>query len=229
MILSEFRTLIRAYVPSAKVSVIPTDLLDTLINKAVEEVNVRARALPSSTAFTTTANIATYSLLTYLPRYVTMNVGGLWWNSGTVLVPDWTRLEAFTRGSLQDIYTAWMNDAAGDPKRYIIEGDSLIIHPTPDATLAGALWAFYIAAPVAMTADTHYPFSGSTSEITSLTVFDDAIIDYVRWKLSRPLGTDQQGIITEKNYMEVLTERTILYENRLDIGANNSRMRGPSI
>ena len=81
-----------------------------------------------------------------------------------------------------------------------------------------------------MTAGGHYPFSGNTTEFSQFKVLDDAIIDYVRWKLARPLGSDQKGILSEKDFRNSLAERIALFKRRLDFTGNtNVRMRIPTI
>ena len=229
MILDDFRTLIRAFVPAAKIAVVGNTLLDLLINQAVNDVNIRAAAYQGDTKFNATAEQQTYNFSTAVSDYVAMDEGGLWWNAGSASSPDWRKLDPYTRRSLNDQFPRWLSDTSDSPLRYFYEGDNLIIHPKPDTTLSSGFWIFNIKKPTAMTLSSHYPFSGSTTEIASLKVLDDCIVDYVRWKLHHPLGTKEEGIITEKDYDKSVAEKVMLLKRRLDISANNARMRGPSI
>ena len=229
MTLDQFRTVIRAYVPSAQVSVIGNTLLDLLINKGVDDVNLRAAAYLGDKKFNVTAEVRTLELHTVISDFAAMAEGGVWWNTGTASSVDWKKLDPYTRRSLNDQYPQWMNQTSSDPLRYIQEGDNLQIDPMPNTTLSNGFWAFYIKKATSMTDGTHYPFSGSTIQIASLSILDDAIIDYVRWKLAGPLKSDNQGILLEQDYEKSVAQKIQLFKRRLDISANNSRMRGPTI
>lgn len=230
MTLSNIRELIRAYVPSAKVSVVPDALLDIIINAGVRDVNAIAFALRGDAKFNVSAEIQTYALSVEVSDFVTMAPGGLWWNRGTASSVDWVRLDAMDRRSLDDLYPRWMSNSSDNPLRYILENDVLSIDPKPSADLTDGFWLFYVKKPVDMSADGHYPFSGTTTEIGALSILDEAIIDYSRWKLARPLGAQQMGVITEQDYRKNLNEKIAILNTRLDITANpNLRMRGPNI
>jgi len=229
MILSNFRTLIRAYVPSAKIAVISNTLLDLLINKAVEEVNVMGAIWKSDTTFNVVADLRDYEIPSVITDFVCFDETGLWWNDGTSDSPDWKRLTAMTRQSLDTQYPRWRDEDSDSPLRYILEGTTITVLPIPDTALDNGFWAFYIKKPVTMTAGTHYPFSGTTTEYTQFTVLDDAIIDYVRWKLARPLGQEQKGVLSEQDFVKNLAARITLFKRRLDVTGNNARMRTPTI
>lgn len=229
MTLTNFRTLIRAYVPSAKSSVVKTTLLDLLINKGVEDVNIKAAAFQGDKKFDVKADVRTLLMSEEVDDYVAFDEGGLWWNSGDADSPNWRKLDPLTSRSLNDQFPRWRDQDSDNPLRYVSEGNNLQIDPMPDTALSEGFWGFYIKKPEAMTVGTHYPFSGSSTEIASLTVLDDAIIDYVRWKLAGPLRSEEKGILLEKDYDKSLNERIYLLKRRLDISANNARMRGVTI
>jgi len=230
MNLANYKLLIRAMVPGAKTQVVDNTLLELLINKAVDDVNVRGAIYKANSTFDVTAEQSKYLLTTVLPNYVCMDFAGLWLNDGDATDLDWKRLEAMSRRTLEDQHPQWMNEDSDSPLRYIIEGNNLITYPTPDTSLSSGFWAFYIKKATDMTADTHYPFTGTTTEISALIVFDDAIIDYVRWKLQAMVGNDQKGIITMQEYENTLSRCVLLHHRRLDITGNpNLRMKGPAI
>lgn len=230
MQLQQFRQLIRAYVPSAKTSVIDDTLLDLIINEGVKDVNIFALAYKGNQKFTVTAEQQEYLMSDVITDFLMFDESGLWWNDGSSSSPNWKRLGSYTRRALDDDWPRWRDDDSDNPLRYIIENNILTIHPKPNTTLSSGFWAFYIKKPTSMTAATHYPFSGSTVEITSLAILDDAIVDYVRWKLARPLGKDQQGVITEQDYRKNLAIKIQALNRRLDISAYPGlRMKGPSV
>lgn len=230
MTLTQFRSLIRAYVPGAKKVVASNTLLDLIINKGAADVNYYAGALKDNKKFAVTAEQQEYVFSDVLPEYVKMEAAGLWWNDGDATTTEWTRLDALTRESLSNDWPNWLDDDSDSPIRYITENDILTIHPKPSADLTNGFWAFFVKKSVDMTAGTHYPFTGSTVEIASLTVLDDAIIDYVRWKLADVVGKDQKGILTQQQYEKNRAERIRLLDQRFDItGTPGIRMRGPNI
>ena len=230
MTLNEFRTLIRLYVPAAKKTRITNGTLDTLINKAVDDVNVYALAYKGNEKFNVVAEDAEYKWSSEITDFACLDESGIWWNDGTSASPEWKRMSPMTRKVLDAAFPAWKDDDSDDPLRYFLEEDNVTFHPTPETALTDGFWAFYVKVATAMTTGTHYPFTGSTVEITALRVLDDAIIDYVRWKLARPLGADQQGVLTERDYRTNLSEKVRLLKRRPDIMASpNNRMQGPII
>ena len=229
MTLSDFRTLIRAYVPAAKIQVISNAVLDLMINQGVKDINIKAAALVGNATFNVVAEQRDYTMSQQISDFIAFTDAGLWWNQGSASSLDWIRLTALTRRSLNDRYPQWANQDSDSPWRYIIEGDTLSIDPKPSASLTNGFWAFYIKKPTDMTQGSHYPFSGTTTEIASLSVFDDAIIDYVRWKLAGPLKAEATGILLEKDYDKSLASKIAIFKRRLDTTGNNSRMRVPTI
>lgn len=229
MTLDNFRTLIRAYVPSAKISVVDNTLLDLMINEGVKDVNIYAMAMKANKKFTATANQQEYAFSTVIDDFITMDEAGLWWNAGSASSTDWRRMDPYERASLDDMFPRWKDDAVGSPFRYFIENDTLTVHPTVETTLSNGFWAFYIRKPTSMTLSTHYPFSGSTTEIGALSVLDDAIVDYVRWKIARIVGQYTEGTIPEGDYRKNLAAKILILKTRLDIsGTPGIRMRGPT-
>ena len=229
MNLSTFKQVIRAEVPGAKIAVVGEDFLTTLINMGVDDVNAIAAAYRGDEKFDAEAEKQTYLFSAIITDYVCMAPGGLWWNQGTALSPNWKQLDGLTRNSMSSLWPQWLNASSNSPLNYFTENNNLIINPKPSADLTDGFWAFYVKKAVAMSSGGHYPFSGSTTEITSLSVLDEAIVDYVRWKLARPLGQAQQGVITEQDYRKNLFEKIILLNRRLDVTSNpRLRMRGPN-
>lgn len=230
MTLDNFRTIIRAFVPAAKIAVIPNILLDVLINQAVADVNIRTAAYRGGAKFNVVAEQRNYSLSTVLPEFLAFANGGLWWNAGSASSPAWRKLDPLKRESLNSQFPQWMNEDSNSPLRYVHEGDNLQVDPMPNTSLDSGFWSFHVKKAVAMTDAAHYPFSGSSVEIAALKVLDDPIVDYVRWKLKHPLGDQQEGIISEKDYDKSVAEKAQLLYRRLDISSHpGARWRGPTI
>lgn len=230
MDLTEFRSAVRLFVPAAKITKIGNTVLDRLINRAVDDVNIYSLAYKGDKKFNVVAEVQDYKWSDEIADFACIDDSGIWWNTGTADDPNWKKLEPLTRSSLDDLWPNWRDESSGDPNSYVIEGDNLLIHYKPDTGLSEGFWASYIKVAVAMTSGGNYPFTGTSTELTVLRVLDDAIIDYVRWKLARPLGSDQKGVISERDYRINLSEKTKLLNRRRDQTASpNNRMRGPTI
>ena len=230
MTLDQYRTIIRALVPGAKVSVVSNSILEQLINMGVDDVNAFGCVYCSDKKFDVEAEKQTYAIHTYIDDFLMPAKGGLWWNDGDSDNPDWKRLDGMTRESINSEYPRWLNDDSDSPLRYIIENDNLIIHPKPNTTLTNGFHMFHVKKAVWMTDGSHYPFTGSDVEIANYSILDDAIIDYVRWKLAEPLGKVQKGVIKKDDYIKNRNEKIDLLKTRLDISSTpGARMRGPTI
>ncbi len=230
MTLDQLRALIRTYAPGANINAVPNATLDIIINKGVADLNEFGMLLKSEKTFDVVANQLRYSLSTNIPDFITPDKGGLWWNSGTAASPGWKELYPRTKKWLDTYRKDWRVSSAGDDQYYAVEPTELIIFPVSDTALTAGFWMMYIAKSVDMTLGTHYPFSGSTTEITSLAPLDDAIIDYARWKLADPIGKDKKGILTEADYLKSRKEKLRIVKRRVDISSHRfTKMRPPSM
>lgn len=229
MTLQNFRSLIRLYVPGAKSSVITDPILDTLINQAANDVNSYAEAYIGSKFFNVTAETAEYDIYDDITDdYFLIGKSGIWWNDGV----EWQQLDPVTRKYLDRYFTKWRDDVSGNPQRYFIEGGKINFHPKPDTTLAiGFRMDDYVKSAVDMSASGDFPFVGvSTKELSHLRPLDDAIIDYVRWKLQRPLGKDEVGVVSRQEYMATRKEKSLEIERRPDMTSHRKhKMRIPRI
>ena len=231
MTLDDFRTLIRAYVPGAKIRVIDNTLLTLLINKAVDDVNSFGMLIKSNKQFNVKAEQMEYDIRTEVADdFLVMDKPGVWWNAGTSSTANWVQLWPKTEKWLDKFYTNWRDESSGSPKYYFIKNGKFNAFPKPNTALTNGFWIYYAQASVNMTLGTHYPFTGSNDELTFLRDMDDAIIDYVRWKLKRPLGKEVAGVIAEKEYEVIRLEKLELINRRVDISSHRfTKMRGPYI
>lgn len=231
MTLDDFRTLIRAYVPGAKISVINNTILNLLINKAVDDVNSFGGLLLTDKTFDVEAEKMDYDILTDVADdFATMDRPGIWWNAGTSSVTNWIQIDPKTEKWLDIFHTNWRDESSSDPKYYVYKNGKVKIFPKPKTALDDGFWIYFVQTSAYMTLGTHYPFSGSTSELTHLRDMDDPIIDYVRWKLARPLGKTAVGVINKQEYEDVRREKMEIVKRRVDISAHrDARMRGPTI
>jgi len=231
MTLEDFRTLIRAYVPGAKIKVIDNTLLTLLINKGVDDTNSFGKLLDVTKKFNVKAEQAEYDIFSEITAdFLTMDRPGIWWNAGTATKTNWIQMIPKTAKWLDRFQTNWRDEGSGDPIYYFYKNGKFTFHPKPSTTLSNGFWLYYSKTSVNMTLSTHFPFTGATDELPHLRDMDDAIIDYVRWKLQRPLGKEAIGVIAKDEYKDTRLEKLGLINRRDDISAHrDAKMRIPLI
>jgi len=218
MKLSDLRIMARALIPGSKVGSIKNPLLDAILNAGVLDIATHTACLKTNKKFTVTAEDYDYSLSSVLGDYLVMDRPGIYWNAGTAAAPDWQQLDPRTLKYFDRHSSDWRDDDSDDPLEYSIDGDVLTLRPTPDTTLANGLWIYYGKRPTPMTAPGHYSFSGSTTEYTHLSVFDDVILAYWEWKAQKILNKGQdQYKLKETAYRAIREEKFSLFKRRPDI------------
>jgi hypothetical protein len=225
-------------VPSLKVDVLPNVTtatqvgLDLILNEGVKDIAAFTGCLSTNKKFNAVASQGTvanpYIISTVIGNYLTMAGGGLCWNQGTVTVPQWKTLCPRTIEWMNDNKSNWREIADGTPEDYVIDGDNIIITPAPVASLTSGLWLFYGKAPTSMVADSSYPFTGSTVEMTHLSIFDMAIILFARNKISPMFNKVTDANITLLEYIKERKEKWELITKRDDL-AQVVKFQGPLI
>lgn len=224
MTLANFRSLARVIVPGAVASKITQTVLDLILNNGVRDIAAYTACLKTNKTFTITADDDDYDLSTVIGDYLVMDKPGLWWYDGT----QWKQLYPRTLKWLDEKRPGWRDYDSDDPENYTIDGDILTLSPPPNTTLANGLKLYYGKAPTDMTIAGHYPFSGSTTELTHLSVFDDAILEYWRWKARLALNKGEDAYkMGESAYVRIREEKFNLFKRRPDISSNkNTRLQG---
>ncbi len=230
MTLENFRKVAYAIIPGLKQKVADDIGLDLFINKGVVEVAAYSCCLKGNKKFAVVASQAEYSLSSVIGDYLVMDKPGLWFNQGTVATPNYKQLNSVTLKSLDNDRPSWRDLAAGIPQDYSIDGDILTLVPKPESALADGLWLYYGKNPPPMTAVGHYPFSGTTTEFDHLSIFDDAILMYVRARLSPTMNKLNDENLSLKEFYAELDAKIKLFKKRPDVGANrNARLQGPRV
>lgn len=226
MTLAQLRQLCRATIPTLKVSVADNTTLDLVINEAVKDIAAYTLCLKSNKKFNIVASQSGYNLSTVIGDYLVVDKSGLWHYNGS----QWRQLYPRTLKYLDEYSPTWRDLAAGTPQYYFIEGDILTLSPKPSTAGTNYLWLYYAKKPTAMTQDTHFPFSGSTSEFTHLSIFDMAITKYVKWILDPVLNKDQEANLSYQEYVRERQEKFLMFSRRKDIAHDSdTRMSGPSV
>ena len=240
MTFGNLKLLARAMIPGLKTDVLPdiaTSLItgiDIILNLAVRDIASYTACLPTNKKFDATAAQGSvsspYIISTAIGNYLTMGGGGLWWNQGTSTSPSWKKLNPKTVEYLDENRSNWHEVAAGTPEDYAIDGDNLYVVPAPVSSLSSGFWMFYSKTPSDMSTTTHYPFSGTTTELSHLSIFDMAIIYYARWKSMPMLGKDviDNYGINQKLYHAEREEKFSLLKSNMDL-AGQAVWQGPIV
>lgn len=222
MTFANLKKLARGFLPGMKSKTMKNNILELIINQAVDDINAYVGALNTNKKFNVTAESGEIILSTAIGDYLRPDKPGLFWNDGS----NWRRLYPRTRKYLDRRYPYWRDDSSGDPLRYFIENNILTLHPAPDTTLSEGLWLHYIQKATPMTNDEHYPFSGSAVEYAHLSIFDDAILEYAEWKItSKILNKKAQALVLKKDYKEEREEKMRLLGQRPDISHARRKTR----
>jgi hypothetical protein len=227
MNLQNLRNLAREIIPSLKVDQKPNETtttqigLDLILNEAVKDIAAFTGCLPTNKKFNAVASQGTvanpYVLSTVIGNFFTMSGGGLCWNEGTAASPQWKTLNPRTIEWMNEHRNNWREIAAGTPEDYVIDGDNLIIVPAPVSSLASGFWLFYGKAPTVMSATSHFPFSGSTTELTHLSPFDMAIIYFARMVISPMYNLQTNENLSLSQYTKERNEKMGLIRKRDDL------------
>lgn len=184
---SEMLSMARLTVPEAPSGVITDANAYIFLNNAAQEFASETKCLPTETDFTCTAETNTYALSTVVPTYLAIQRSGLWWYD--TVNSKWIQLWGTSPAYMWKNYSTWLNDDSGDPMRYWIDGDNLMIHPTPDTTKASTGFKLYhFAKATDPSADGHYYFSGSTTQIPWLAPYEIDLLEYYKWKVNEIIG-----------------------------------------
>ena len=221
MTLGNLITLSRAYIPGAKASVITDDVLKLIINSGVIDIAAYTRCLKKNKKFAVVADQQEYNLSSVIGDYLVMDRPGLWWSDGD----QWLQLSASTLTALDKDRPIWRDESSGDPEEYSIDGDVLTIVPAPDTSLVEGFWLYYGGKPVDMVSNDQYPFTGTTTEYTHLSIFDWCIIKFVAWKVNPMLNKDQDAMVFRLEYEQEREEKFLIFKSRPDI-SKGARMTG---
>lgn len=223
MNLGLWQAYIRAVIPAATVSSVPSSMILQILNSGIFDITKKSKCLKTNNQFDVVSGQGKYTLTTVLGNYLVADKSGLFWNNGT----EFTEVYPKTLKWLDNFYPNWRSLSNGNPKFYTIDEDTLTVVLTPNVSLAKGFWFYYTPTPVDMVNAVDFPFVGSGNEILRLRIFDEALEAYCRWKISPILSKDQQDQ-TQIIYKSTLDEAIDLYNQRPDI-VSEGKMRVPSI
>jgi hypothetical protein len=192
------------------------------LDEGVKDIASYTLCLKSNKKFDVVANQAEYNLSVEISDYLAVDKSGLWWNNGTTFKPVNPR----TLKWLDINVPNWRNRSSGSPLNYSIDADILTVSPPPETALTDGFWLYYGKKPTPMTENDHYPFSGSTTEFTHLSIFDFAIILFVKMRLEPMLNKNADANLSRQEYLQEREEKKNLFYRRKDISSDNdTRMK----
>lgn len=190
LIRSDLRSFIRLQVPEFNdTNVLSNNNMDIFLNIVTEKFIELTEAIITSTDFNAVASQQTYLISTQVTTYLRIHRVGLWWYD--LSATYYRQLTSTTLEQLSEKEPTWLNRSAGTPLKYAIEGDVIYIHPKPSVGSAGdqdTFRMYHYKKSTNMTADTHYPFSGTTTEFPHLSSYTDVLVEGMRWKLLEAYG-----------------------------------------
>jgi hypothetical protein len=201
MTLAEFISRIRLQVPNIGQTGVTDVALTALINSGVDAVNALCKVYSGYTHFNIEANKRVYDLSLDVPTFLGRDKRGLFIKDAS---DDWQDVIPKSEAWLSETHPDYLNASSVLlPKYYYIKGDELGFYPPPSTSKTSGARLYHLKKGNRMTNDSHYPFSGTTVEITAFEPLNDAILCYCRWKLAPAYG---QNTDTDLLYREYLLE-----------------------
>jgi hypothetical protein len=222
MKLSDFIDRLKLQIPNTNQSGVTDAYYTTLINQACDQVNLITKSYEDSTDFDIEAEKESYQLSVSVPLFLGTSKRGVFFLDAD---DQWQNITQKTIAWIESVYPQYLNaSSAALPNWYYIDGDDIGFYPKPSTASQARITYLKKATP--MVAGDHFPFSGSTTELTYLIPLDDAIISYVRWKMSPAFG---QVTDVDMRYREFMAEckkgmKQIRRQRNL-LSANNGVMR----
>jgi hypothetical protein len=226
MNLTNLLALARGMIPGAKPNVVDDLIIITVLNAGAVDIAAQSACLKANKKFNVVAGQSEYSIVGNISDYLCVDKPGLWWNNGT----QWRPVYPKTLKWLDDNYPNWRDAGDGSPLNYSIDSDILTISPPPLTTLANGFWLYYGKKPEPMTQGDHFPFSGTTTEIAQLSIFDFALIYFAAWKLAPIINKMADANLSMQEYLREREEKiNLLYQRRDILASNQTAMKGPKI
>lgn len=197
---SRFLFRINSEVPNLKESGITEDDLTALLNEGVDKTNIETGVYQTVTTFASVAEQQIYQLSVVAPTFLGPVKKRLRFLDSN---GDWQWVYPKTLEWIEKNYRDYLNaDSSPLPQWYWIEGDDLGIHPKADASTSNAIRLPHLKKATGMSGNDTYPWTGTSVELTALLPLDDAIIAYVKWKLSPSIGAVTDLDLREAEFLK---------------------------
>lgn len=217
---SEFLFRLKLEIPNMKESGITDNELVTLINQGVNQTNLIAKVYKGYTDFNVVAEQQIYELSTVAPTFLGMSALPLKFLDSN---SQYQKIYPKTKEWIENIDPDWENaDSTALPTFYWVEGNDLGFYQKPSTSRTNGARLYHLKKGTPMSNDDHYPFTGSTTEITAFIPLDDAIIAYVRWKLSPAIGAVTDADLRKREFLEECAKGLRQIKRRPDITSDST-------
>lgn len=189
MKLSELLERCKLEIPNMNQNGMKDSQITRLLNQACDQVNLLTKVYAGYTDFAVTAEKQIYNLSESVPLYLGRDKRGLYFKDAN---NKWHPVTPKTEAWFRRVHSDYLNGtSAAIPQYCWIDGDELGFYQNPSVTSTARL--YHLKKSTDMSSNDHYPFTGTTSQITAFIPLDDALIAYARWKISPSFGpvTDQ--------------------------------------
>ena len=209
---------LKLQVPNIKESGITDTELASLLKQGCDKVNVLARVYAGYTDFNISANQSIYDLSTVAPTYLGMDKKVVYFKDSN---NQWQDVVPKTKKWIETVYPNYLNASSQSiPQWYWVEGNEIGFYAPPSTSkTAGARLYHLKKATVTSNAD-HYLWTGNSTEITALIPLDDAVIAYVRWKLSPSVGAVTDADLRWQEFLKEVQIGAAQIKRRPDLTAD---------
>lgn len=220
MNLGEFIQRIKLQVPNIGETGVSDTYLRTLIHSAVNAVNALCKVYAGYTDFNIEAEKRVYNLSEVCPTYLGRDKRGMFFKDAD---DAWQEVIPKTEAWLASHYPDYLNATSTPiPQFYYIKGDELGFYPPPSTAKTLGCRLYHLKKGNAMTQDAHYPFSGTTVEISAFVPLDDAIVAFCKWKLNPSFGATTDTDIRYREYINECRIGSMQIRRSPDIGNDNN-------
>lgn len=224
---SELITMSRIYVPGAKQNQVNNEQLKIVLNKGAEDIARLAKCMKKDIKFAITAGVYEYNISDIAEDFCKIAKEGIRIYDGTKFKEIYPKTQKW----LDNTYPNWRDGSETTPNWYYIEpeNDKIGFYQIPGTSYEEGAQMFYYRKPEEMVDDDDVPFhvdGDNQTEIPSLTVFDDCIFDYVKWKLAEPLSKPTGEVMSRKqDYINSVLEKMASIKEREDVNSSETTRR----
>ncbi len=225
MTLGEFLDLARLFVPGAKKNQVTDDQLKIVLNAGALDIVSFTRCLDRVVYFDLVDGQQEYLLSDVAPDFLSMDDEGIWVYDGS----RYKKCYPKTRKWLDEEYINWRGAGESTPIYYYQEENAIGFYKTPSTSRTNGALMYTIRKPETMVENTDVAFhvyGDKKTEISSLSVLNESVLDYTKWKLSEPLSKPLGEIISRRgDYYSAMKERMKRIKKRADINKDGDTKR----
>ena len=220
MKLSRFLVRLKSEVPSINQIGATDDQLTDILNEGVDKVNVFTKVYKGYTDFAIEAEKQIYNLSTVVPTFLGISKPGVFFKDSN---SAWQVVYPKTLAWLSKTYPTFLNaSSVAVPKWYWQEGDDLGFHNKPSTSLANGCRIYHLKKGTPMSSGDHYPFTGSTTQITAFEPLDDGILAYAKWQLTPAFGKMIDIDLGEQRFLKECRKGAKQIKRRPDLTLDSS-------